>query len=431
MKNFLFTGILGLFLWGSCGHKAHEGEDHSGHNHTEKKQEQKHGHANCNHDHSDGHTHSHDHSSDKGAHDHSGHNHTGHDHSSHAHGSTEHTGDEIVFTREQADAAGVKVNTIQPGTFRQVIKTSGQITAAQGDEATVVATVAGVVSFRQRLTEGTATGRGATLLTLSSDQIVEGDPIQKARIAYEVSQREYERMKQLVADQIVSEREFAQAQQEFENARISYEAVARNHTSNGQNITAPIQGFVKSIFVKEGDYVEVGQPLVSITQNRKLFLRAEVSEKYYTSLRTIGSANFRTPYDNKVYALQNYNGRLLSYGRSSAEDSYYIPVTFEFDNREEIIPGSFVEVYLLSSPMENVISVPRTALSEEQDNFFVYIQVCEEEYKKQEVSLGADDGERVQILSGIHPGDRVVTQGAYQLKLASAANALPAHTHEH
>ena len=169
----------------------------------------------------------------------------------------------------------------------------------------------------------------------------------------------------------------------------------------------------------------------SITQNRRLFLRADVSEKYYPYLRTIGSANFCTPYNNKVYTLKGLNGRLLSYGKASGDNGYYVPVTFEFDNKGDIIPGSFVEIFLLSSPMENVIALPHTALTEEQGSFFVYLQVDEEGYKKQLVTLGADNGERVQILSGIKAGDKVVTQGAYQVKLAGATNAIPAHSHEH
>ena len=108
-----------------------------------------------------------------------------------------------------------------------------------------------------------------------------------------------------------------------------------------------------------------------------------------------------------------------------------MPVTFEFDNKGEVIPGSFVEVYLLSSELENVISLPRTALTEEQGIFFVYLQLDEEGYKKQLVTLGADNGESVQILSGVKAGDRVVTEGAYQVKLASATNAIPVHSHEH
>ena len=356
--------------------------------------------------------------------------HDGHDHEAeeeHSAGSGE-----IVLPPAKAKAAGVEVNTVEPGTFHQVIKTSGQILAAQGDESVAVATVAGVVSFRNKnVVEGMQVGKGSPLLTLSSQNMAEGDPVQKARIAYEVSKKEYERMKALVASKIVSEKEFAQAKQAYENARISYEAVARNHTPQGQTVTAPIGGYVKSLLVKEGDYVSVGQPLVSITQNRRLFLRADVSEKYYNVLPSVASANFSTPYNNKVYSLTDLNGRLLSYGKASGEGSYYIPVTFEFDNKGEVVPGSFVEIYLLTKPMEGVISVPRSALTEEQGSFFVYLQIDEECYRKQLVTLGADDGERVQVLTGLHAGDRLVTKGAYQVKLAGATNAIPAHSHEH
>lgn len=273
--------------------------------------------------------------------------------------------------------------------------------------------------------------KGTPFVVLSSKNMADGDPVQKARIAYEVSKKEYERMKALVGNKIVSEKEFAQAEQIYENARISYEAVAKNHSASGQAVVSPISGYVKNLLVKEGDYVSVGQPLVSVTQNRKLFLRADVSEKYYPYLNSIGSANFCTPYNNKVYTLKELGGRMLSYGKASGENGYYVPVTFEFDNKGDVIPGSFVEVFLLSSPMENVLSLPHSALTEEQGSFFVYLQLDEEGYKKQLVTLGADNGESVQILSGIKAGDRVVTQGAYQVKLASATNAIPAHSHEH
>ena len=62
-------------------------------------------------------------------------------------------------------------------------------------------------------------------------------------------------MKALVKNKIVSDKDFAQAEQNYENARISYEALAKNHSAIGQNITAPIAGYVKSILVKEGDYI--------------------------------------------------------------------------------------------------------------------------------------------------------------------------------
>ena len=161
-----------------------------------------------------------------------------------------------------------------------MIKTSGQVLAAQGDENVAVATVAGIVSFHGKVTEGMSVGKGSTLLTISSSNIADGDPVQRARIAYEISKKEYERMKALVKNKIVSDKDFAQAEQNYENARISYEALAKGNTKGGQAISSPIGGYVKNILVKEGDYVTIGQPLVSVTQNRRLFLRAEVSEKY-------------------------------------------------------------------------------------------------------------------------------------------------------
>lgn len=425
MKKVIFMGAIGLFLLGSCNSKS--GENHDGHNHkTEEKCHEGHDHDHEGHDH-EGHDHEgHDHDHEGHDHKHEGHNHGSEGKESHAGGS-----DEIILPPAKAKAAGVKSSIVEPGVFHQVIKTSGQVLAAQGDESVAVATVAGVVSFKGKVVEGMSVSKGMPLVVLSSKNMADGDPVQKARIAYEVSKKEYERMKALVSNKIVSEKEFAQAEQIYENARISYEAVAKNHSASGQAVTSPIGGYVKNLLVKEGDYVSVGQPLVSITQNRKLFLRADVSEKYYPYLRTISSANFCTPYNNKVHALKDLDGRMLSYGKASGENGYYIPVTFEFDNKGDIISGSFVEIFLLSSPIENVISLPHSALTEEQGSFFVYLQLDEEGYKKQLVSLGADNGESVQILSGVKAGDRVVTQGAYQVKLASATNAIPAHSHEH
>ena len=403
-------GVLGLFILGSCNSKP--GNNPEEHNHG---------------------TEAHDHDHEGHDHENEGHSATkeceGHNHGSEA-SESEHS-DEIILPKAKAEAAGVKVSTIEPGTFEQVIKTSGQVLAAQGDESVAVATVAGVVSFHGKVTEGMSVGKGSTLLTISSSNIADGDPVQRARIAYEISKKEYERMKALVKNKIVSDKDFAQAEQNYENARISYEALAKGNTKGGQAISSPIGGYVKNILVKEGDYVTIGQPLVSVTQNRRLFLRAEVSEKYYPYLRTIGSANFKTPYDNKVYALKELSGRLLSFGKSAGDNSFYVPVTFEFDNKGDIIPGSFVEVYLLSTPMENVISLPRTALTEEQGLYFVYLQLDEEGYKKQEVTLGADNGQSVQILTGVKAGDPVVVNGAYQVNLASSSNAIPAHSHEH
>jgi multidrug efflux pump subunit AcrA (membrane-fusion protein) len=70
------------------------------------------------------------------------------------------------------------------------------------------------------------------------------------------------------------------------------------------------------------------------------------------------------------------------------------------------------------------------SITEEQGLNFVYLQLDEEGYKKQEVMLGQNNGERVQILSGLKNGDKVVTKGVYQVKLAATSSVMPeGHAH--
>ncbi len=384
MKNYILTGTLCMFLFGGCGERAHD------------------------------------------------HEHEGHDHEAeiHAEEKTVHS-DEIVLTPEKAKAAGVEAEVIHPGAFREVIQAGGQILSAQGQEATVVAASSGVVSFSRKIAEGIEVGQGSELLSVSAEHIQEGDPVRKAKVAYEKAKEEYERAEKLVGSQIVSQKEFAALREAYQNARLAYEALLPSKSGKGVAVKAPIGGFVKNCLVKEGDYVTVGQPLMTVTQMRRLVLKADVSERYYAQLPRIVSANFKTPYNNKVYCLENLGGKVLSFGKSSGDTSYYVPVTFEFDNRGDMVPGAFVEVFLLSGERQGVISLPESALTEEQGLYFVYLKLDDECYKKQEVQLGTSNGERVEILSGLKDGDTVVTRGAIHVKLAAASNAIPAHSHNH
>ena len=124
-----FHGSLGIIPFRLlCNSKS--GDSHEGHNHETEE-----------HNH-DGHDHEgHDH-------EHEEHNHEHEEQENHAGGS-----DEIILPPAKAQAAGVAVSTVEPGSFHQVIKTSGQVMAAQGDESVAVATVAGVVSFKGKVIE--------------------------------------------------------------------------------------------------------------------------------------------------------------------------------------------------------------------------------------------------------------------------------------
>ena len=416
MRTIIYAiTILAISLWG-C--KKQSSQDKHTHSATETHAGHDHSHEGHNHEH-EGHDHEHETAEE----------HAGHNHESKA---TKHS-DEIIFPKAQAAKTTFEVREIQPASFNQVVKTTGQVLAAPGDEAVIVATSNGVVSFSSnKLTEGTKVQKGQSLFQISSKDIAEGDYYTKVKATYEAAKASYDRAEALVKDKIISQKEFESTKLEFENAKTAYNAVSNNKTAKGVSVNAPINGHMKNILVKEGEYITVGQPLATVSQNQRLVLRAEVSQRYYNAMQSVKSANFKTPYDNKVYSLEDLNGRLLSFGKTSNENSFFIPVSFEFDNKGEVIPGSFVEVYLISSPIENTLSIPVSALTNEMGIYYVYVQIDEEGYRKQEVALGANNGKEVQIIKGLHPGDRVVTQGAYQVKMASASGAIPhGHSHEH
>lgn len=373
-------------------------------------------------------SHDHEHSHEHDIHTEEEHGGSGHSEAEHA---AEGHADEIVISPEKAAAAGIKAETVVPGPFSGVIRTGGQILPATGDEKTVAATTDGIVSFSGNWLQGTAVRRSQPLFSILSGNIQDGNRVGKARIAYETAKAEYERASDLVADKIVSQKEFTKIREAYENARMAYEALKPNADGTGVQVEAPSDGFVKDIFVNEGDFVTTGTPLASVSQNRRLVLKADVSQRYYASLHEITSANFAVQYDDRAMNIKDLGGRLVSVGRTSSDSSHYIPVTFEFDNRGDMIPGSFAEVWLLTAERQNVISVPVSALTEEQGLYFVYLKEDDSCYRKQEVTPGESDGARTEILKGLETGDNVVTEGAYNVRLASASNAIPAHTHNH
>ena len=165
-RNILLTiTILSYILWSCSGSSHTDGEAHEHSDHIEE--------------------HDHEHSE-----------HEGHDHEAEGHG------DEIILKKAEAEAIGLTTKTIKPEKFHSVIPCSGTLSAAQGDEMTVVAPVSGVVSLAGRhITDGSQVSKGSVLLRLSAQKLAAGDPAQRAHIDYETARKAYDRASELVKDQ--------------------------------------------------------------------------------------------------------------------------------------------------------------------------------------------------------------------------------------
>ncbi len=156
--------ICAALFFAACGGKHNANHEHE-HNHEMHQHEA--------HTHENSHSHeSHEHSHEGHTHEHEGHS---HEHEGHSH---EH-GEGIAFTKQQAEAAGLKVEIVEKGSFSGVIKTAGHIQTPKGSEAVVVATSAGVLYYTDpSIAEGVAVGTGKALAGISAKKLQDGDPSQ-------------------------------------------------------------------------------------------------------------------------------------------------------------------------------------------------------------------------------------------------------------
>ena len=104
-----------------------------------------------------------------------------------------------------------------------------------------------------------------------------------------------------------------------------------------------------------------------------------------------------------------------------------MPVTFRVHNSANLLSGSFVDLYIRTASDEEVIALPNTGIVEQMGSHFVFVQVNPELFEKRLVTLGATDGIRTVVTSGLKAGERVVTKGAVMVKLAQTSGAMDPH----
>ncbi len=317
--------------------------------------------------------------------------------------------------------------------FHQIVKTSGLVMPAPGDEQVVSATTPGIVSLAaNNMLAGTAVSAGQSLFTISSQAFTNENAnlrLQEAKNNLDRAKADFERNQQLLAERLITQQVFLDSKNQLENAQAVFNSLSQNYGQGGQTIKARQGGYIKSLMVAEGQYAEAGQPLAVISKSNRLVVKAELSQTAFSQIDRIASANFRVN-NRLVYTLSELNGRLISIGKS-ADNSLFIPVYFEVDNREGLMPGAFIEVFIQTGTVQEALVLPLEALLEEQGNYYCYVQTGGESFEKRELATGGNDGRQVLVLSGIAEGERVVTKGAYNIKLSTASGTLPAHGHSH
>lgn len=372
------------------------------------------------HSHSEEDTHLHEsspagHSHDTETHDHS-HDaaETDHDHSSSIH--------------------NLETIRIAPTLYINTIKTTGMIKISPASETVIIAKSDGIVNFAvENLVTGRQLQKGTQLFKISGKDISGNNldvQFTTAKNKYHQSKAALQRARSLIDDNIISQDEYLGRKSQFDADSIQYHILKKNYTTASLAINTPVAGEIYKLFVNNGDYITAGEKLAIISENHHNYLEVDVPKKYFHKRHEINSGNFKMEYGHGLHAF--YAEAKMAEGTRLKPGSPFIPVSFSLDHNNELISGSFAEVWLNIDKTEKAVVVPKSALIEQQGLYFVFVKKGAEDFLKTPVKIESMNSWEAHIASGLHFGDEVVVSGVLELKLSQANSSVDPHAgHNH
>jgi len=360
---------------------------------------------------------------------------------------------EIPFLKEQQWKADFATAPVATRSLRPSIHATGIIKARSDGEALVSAPAAGYVMPGESFPRlGSAFSKGDPLAIVAPR--VAGDvdvaslelDAERARSRLELAERERQRIADLVAQDAAPKRRLNEAESAARVARAEAEAAAnrlgqfrRNIGTavetgmGGFTIRAPITGTLAEIRVTAGSYVEQGQVMFHLVDTERLWLEANVAEVDLGGLGEVTGAWFHIDgFDRSFEITPESGGRLVARGSAVDLVSRTAPLVFEFINADmRLRVGMFAHVHIWTGDAVDSVAVPEAALSDESGQDVVYVMTGGESFERRVVRLGIRDGDYVQVGSGLKAGERIVTRGAYLVRLAGASPAAAGHGHAH
>lgn len=332
-----------------------------------------------------------------------------------------------------AHSSGYKIITLTRQPFAFAHKTGGMIMSDNKDILLITAKSPGLVKFSNNyLFPGVKVTRGQNLFTVSGEQLTEDNTelrYRQLKADLEKASQNYERAKNLISDKIITEEHFLTVKNEYEKIFNEFENLNSTYSERGNSVSSPGNAYIREIFVSEGQKVVSGEALASIIMDRKLILKADVSPDNLEILPRVESANFRVGYTKKLFKTAEMNGHKIAYGKSTGGNSFYVPVYFSIDYDPGLIEGSFAEIFLIGEKTDDILVVPNTALMEEFGKLYVFVAHEDGDFVKRFITAGYSDGDNTVVLNGLSENEKVVSEGAYVIKLLQMSTAAPAHNH--
>lgn len=359
----------------------------------------------------------------------------------------------IVFLKEQQWNIPFGTQKVERQTLSESVHAHGELVPVQSREVVVSAPFSGIIlsSFNQNVpVEGQFIQKGASLVQLnpaiqSTDGENYAEQFINAQSRLTLAQTNLERSERLYEIEAIPEIELENSRVEYRQAltqfqtineiiqidTTSVDAYGDSESSYRFEMKAPIAGTVVESHIRPGMQVKAGEPLVRIADMSRMWLSVHVPAAKRIAIENPGAAVFYVQGNEKMYGMDEVNGRLVSSGKQVDPQTRTISLIYEIDNREGLHSGLFVTAEIDTDQKENVIAIPESALVEEEGNFVVYLHVAGESFEKRAITTGIRNRGWVEVTSGLEEGEYIVSKNAYQVKLASLSSEAPAHGHSH
>jgi cobalt-zinc-cadmium efflux system membrane fusion protein len=355
----------------------------------------------------------------------------------------------VAYLKEQQWANDFATAVVREDQLRSSVRVPAVIQPMTGGEAVVAAPAAGRFSATDLLPIG-ATVRAGQVLGHLEPRLGSGDDratlaaaVAEAQAAVDAARIEEARTERLVGEQAIPSRRLEVAKRASAVAatrlRASQARLAQRDQTldtgggvaagNAFVLRAPIAGRLVEVSGALGATYEQGATLFKIVKTSEVELQALVPAADAETVRKIDSIGLELPGRPEPIRLVPHH--MHDAGVIDAE-TRALTVQFEVSNPDgRLLIGQSGVAVLYTDGTVRLPVVPREAVLMEAGRAYVFVQSGGERFARRFVEIATRDGDRIGIKSGVSTGDRVVTRGAYDVQLASAAKGLPAEGHVH
>jgi len=354
----------------------------------------------------------------------------------------------IAFLKEQQWSLDFATEVVGERRERSSLRVPGEVRPRTGGEAEVTVPFDGRMVVSNLIALGTSVRRGQVLAGVLPPTNSPADlpALEMARAeaeaALQLARRDLRRAQRLLELGAVPARRLDEAQtaeltQEARlkaaEARLAQYQATRNAEGDEQDdrlfrLRAPISGVIAETHAAAGANVDAGETLFKVVDVDTVYAEANVPETDLSKLQQLTGAELEIPGSDRRKAL----GRPLSVGRVLDPASRTVSVIYQVTNQgHRLAVGQAVFLRLFTSKISVAPAVPESAVVDDGGRPVVFVQLEGEKFARRPVTLGNRESGYVHVLEGVRPGERVVTRGAYLIRLAAMSNQIPAHGHVH